>query len=73
MAKQNVARDYKEIPEFAKGYIGQTSREFIDAYAAKRKIATHRVGRAFWDLVDDGEIKTEKREDGHEVITEVRA
>jgi len=56
MAKRNVARDYAEIVGFAAQYIGKPAIECIDAYAAKRRIAVSRAGRAFWDKVDEGEI-----------------
>ena len=53
---RNYKRDYEELPGFASTFIGKTTLECIEAYATKRKIASHRAGKAFWDLVDDGEI-----------------
>jgi len=55
---RNYARDYKEIVPFAKNYVGKLAVECIDDYADKRKIASHRAGKAFWDKVDEGEIQT---------------
>ncbi len=57
----NYRRDWEEMAEFAKGYAGKTTRECIEAYAAKRGIVTHRAGNAFWGHVDEGNIRiTEK-------------
>ena len=53
---RNYKRDYKELPVFAKNYIGKSTLDCIEAYAAKRKIVSHRAGSAFWCLVDDGVI-----------------
>lgn len=58
---RDIARDYREITGFAAGYIGRRAVDCIDAYAAKRRMASYRAGRAFWDKVDDGEIVTENR------------
>lgn len=57
MPKQDIKRDYAEIVAFAQAYIGCPAIDCIEAYAQKRRIVWHRAGRAFWDKVDDGEIK----------------
>jgi hypothetical protein len=49
---RNYKRDYEELPKFALKYIGRTTLECIEDYAAKRKVVSHRIGSAFWDLVD---------------------
>lgn len=56
MPRRDIARDYAEIVGFAAGFVGKTALECIEAYAAKRRIAVGRAGRAFWDKVDEGEI-----------------
>lgn len=53
---RDYARDYKEIPKYAKDFVGHTTMDFIHFYAQKRKIVEHRVGKDFWCLVDDGQI-----------------
>ena len=53
---RNYKRDYEELPGFAKKYVGKAAIECIEAYAAKRKMVSHRAGSAFWELVDDGAI-----------------
>ena len=60
---RNYKRDYEELPSFAVKFAGKTTLECIEAYAAKRKIVSHRAGKAFWNLVDDGEIAV-KYKDG---------
>lgn len=57
MPKQDIKRDYAEIVAFAEAYIGRPTIDCIEAYSQKRRIVSHRAGRAFWDKVDDGEIK----------------
>lgn len=37
---RNTARDYKELPKFAQGYIGKPTLQCIEDYAAKRKIVS---------------------------------
>ncbi len=54
---RNYKRDYEEITNYAKKYAGKTTLECIESYAAKRKMVSHRAGKAFWANVDDGEIK----------------
>lgn len=56
---RNYQKDFDELPDFAKKYSGRTTLECIEAYAKRRKVVTHRIGIAFWALVDDGEIKIE--------------
>jgi hypothetical protein len=70
MAKQDKARDYREIVSFSQKFIGRKAVECIEAYAAKRKMAEHRAGKAFWDKVDEGLIKTVVDAEGYDVITE---
>lgn len=53
---RNYPRDYQELPEFAKKYAGKTALECIEAYAKNRKVVSHRISAAFWDLVDSKEI-----------------
>jgi len=48
--------DYEQMTRFARAYIGQQTRDIIDAFAAKRRIGSHRAGKVFWALVDDGAI-----------------
>lgn len=55
--KQNTARDYNEIVQFAAGYLNKTTLECIEAYAAKRRIAAYRAGKAFWAQADAGAIQ----------------
>jgi len=69
---RNYARDYREMPEFAKNYIGRFAIVCIDDYAEKRKVVRHRIGKVFWGLVDDGAIKTETMDNGYEVIIQVK-
>lgn len=57
MPKQDVKRDYAEIVAFAQAYIGCPAIDCIEAYAKKRRIVSHRIGRAFWNKVYEGEIK----------------
>jgi hypothetical protein len=59
MAQRNIKRDYDEIVKFSTNYIDKTTLECIEAYATKRKIISHRAGKAFWNNVDDGNIKVE--------------
>lgn len=54
---RDYKRDYEELPEYAKKFQNKPVSECIDAYAAKRKVVSHRIGKAFWDLVDRGEIE----------------
>ena len=65
---RNYERDYAEIVAFSAGFIGRKAVECIEAYARKRKIVEHRASRAFWDKVEDGEIKTYKDAYGYEII-----
>jgi hypothetical protein len=58
---RNYQRDYEEIAKFAAGFIGRPTLECIEAYAAKRKMVSHRVGSAFWGQVDEGVIKVIER------------
>lgn len=53
---RDYKRDYRELPKYAKGFIGKHTVECIDSYAAKRQVVTHRIGKCFWGLVDDGII-----------------
>ena len=61
---RNYARDYAEIAAFARKFRGHPTLECIEAYAQKRKIVSHRAGKAFWAKVDDGEIEVHKGPDG---------
>lgn len=61
---RDTARDYRELPKFAQGYIGKPTLQCIEDYAAKRKIVSNRAGKAFWSLVDDGEISVCKATNG---------
>ncbi len=57
---RNYQKDFDDLPDFAKKYSGRTTLECIEAYANRRKVVTHRIGNAFYALVDDGEIKIEQ-------------
>ncbi len=65
---RNYARDYKELPLFADKRKGATVIEVIEEYAQKRKVVSHRIGATFWDLANEGIIKTIKGNDGIERI-----
>ena len=54
---RDYKRDYNELPDFSKKYIGYRTLTCIEEYAKLRKIVEHRVGSAFWSLVDEGKIK----------------
>ena len=65
---RDFARDWRELPDFAARYIGRYAVQCIDDYAAKRRVATHRIGATFWSLVDEGAIVVEADADGSYVI-----
>lgn len=54
---RNHKKDYEELPCFAEGFKNKTTLECIEAYAQKRKVVSHRIGKVFWALVDEGKIE----------------
>lgn len=65
---RNYKRDWEELPKFAQSFKGEKAIDCIEAYAEKRRIVLHRAAKAFWDLVDCGEIETAEKSDGYEYI-----
>lgn len=64
--------DYDKMLVFASSYVGRPAICAIDDFAAKRRIVSHRAGKVFWNLVDDGKITCERRNDGIEIIREAK-
>jgi hypothetical protein len=60
--------DYEQMLKLAKSNIGKKAIEVIEMFAAKRKIVSHRAGKVFWSLVDDGEIGCKPDQNGYEII-----
>ena len=54
--KRDYERDRAEIVSVASKYQNMRAIDCIEDYAKKRKVVTHRIGKAFWSAVDNGEI-----------------
>lgn len=65
---KDYTRDRKELPGFAAKMKGYNTLEVIEAYAKKRRVGSHRIGSAFWDLVDEGRIETVTGNNGIEYV-----
>lgn len=58
--------------KFAQERVGERAVDVIDAFAAKRRIVSHRAGKVFWGLVDDGLVSCEADSQGYEILKAVR-
>jgi len=48
--------DYPSMLRLAKSNIGSRAIDVIDAFAKKKGVVSHRAGKVFWALVDEGQI-----------------
>jgi len=48
--------DYSDMLNLAERSVGSRAVDIIDAFANKKRVVSHRAGKVFWALVEDGKI-----------------